>query len=104
MLTITFQGIPPRRGFAMRRTVVGLGLLLLAAPALAANPDRPAHHPSADVRSQANAYANQMIATFQYIQATYFRKVSGSTLADAALVGLYEVAREPLPSGLKADL
>src|SRR5438105_171561 len=43
MLTITSQEIPPDRGFAMRRTVVGLGLLLLAAPAVAANPDRPAH-------------------------------------------------------------
>lgn len=87
----------------MRRTVVGLGLLLFAPLSLAAAPDR-APPVSSDVRSQANAYANQMIATFQYIQNTYFRKVSAAVLAEAAVTGLFEVAREPLPSGMKADL
>jgi C-terminal peptidase prc len=87
----------------MRRTVVGLGLLLLASLAPAAGPDR-SPHVSSEVRSQANAYANQMIAAFQHIQNNYFRKVSASSLAEAAVTGLYEVAREPLPSGTKADL
>src|SRR5262249_4353897 len=91
------------RGSAMRRTVVGLGLLLFASLAPAAGPDR-APPVSSDVRSQANAYANQMIAAFQHIQNNYFRKMSASALAEAAVTGLYEVAREPLPSGMKADL
>src|SRR5262245_12160671 len=87
----------------MRRTVVGLGLLLFASLAPVAGPDR-APPVSSDVRSQANAYANQMIATFQYVQNSYFRKVSASALAEAGVTGLYEVAREPLPSGMKADV
>src|SRR5262245_23146599 len=87
----------------MRRTVVGLGLLLVTPLVPAASPDR-SPPVSSDVRSQANAYANQMMATFQYIQTTYFRKVTASALAEAAVTSLYEVTREPLPSGMKADL
>ncbi len=88
----------------MRRTIVGLGLLVFALPTFAASPERRTNPVSSAVRLQANAYANQIVTTIQHIQQTYYREVSGPALAEAALVSLYEIAREPLPSGLKADL
>jgi hypothetical protein len=86
----------------MRSTVAGLVLLIFALPTFAGTPQRS--DASSAVRTQANSYANQMMETIRFIQNGYFRKISGATLVEASVAGLYEVAREPLPSGLKAEL
>ncbi|HEV3146668.1 MAG TPA: S41 family peptidase [Gemmataceae bacterium] len=89
----------------MRGIIAGLALSLACLPAGAANPNNgTTNNVPPHVRSQAQSYATQMVAAVNYIKLHYVRDVSKSALVEAAIQGLYETAREPLPAGLKGDL
>jgi carboxyl-terminal processing protease len=90
----------------MRALTIAAGLLIGSAHAVwAANPGDVAPRASSEfVRSQATAYSSAMMNVFRIIDDTYIRPVPKVELARAALVGLYEAAREPIPASLWAEL
>jgi C-terminal peptidase prc len=83
---------------------IGIGLIMLAGAALAApvGHDEPAGAPGD--RAAAGFYSSQMLSITQEISDKYVRPVSRVDLLEAALKGLYEGARQPLPPGLRRDL
>src|SRR5262249_59992714 len=84
---------------------VGLALLAAALPAGAANPRDGSPPGSTDaLRSYAADYASKMMTVMKWVDQNYVRTVPRSALAEAALAGLFEAAREPMPPGLRADL
>src|SRR5258706_15760144 len=89
----------------MRRTIAAIGMLLAASTTWAGNPgDGPLPGVSESVRSEAAAYAEKFLAVAQIIESKYVKPVSQAKLAEAALTGLYEAVREPLPAWVKPDL
>jgi len=57
-----------------------------------------------NVRAQADQYARHVLNLIAYVESRYVRPVERASLVEAAIVGLYEAVREPLPAGLKNDL
>ncbi len=89
----------------MRRLIIGLALLAAALPARSANPGDGSPPGSSDaLRTYAADYAAKMISELRWVDQHYVKPVPRSALAEAALAGLFEAAREPMPPGLKADL
>jgi C-terminal processing protease CtpA/Prc len=89
----------------------GIWLSLLAAAAAACAgpvvpPDFPKTTASPDpaLRAEAENYALQMTDAVNKIESDYVRSVSRVDLVEAALIGLYDAAREPVPPGLRADV
>lgn len=87
----------------MRRMVAGLTLLVAALPALAVNPSDSARS-NPESRAQAQHLVQQLMPFIDYVEQNYFRPVTRAALLDAAVSGLYEAVREPLPAGLRNDL
>src|SRR5262249_14186364 len=94
---------PMERDQLMRRMFAGLWLLLMLLPARAANPgESPRSSPQ--LHAQAVTFASQILAFAEHVAVYYFpRKVREADLLEAALSGLYEAMREPLPPGLHHD-
>jgi len=89
----------------MRRVIAFLAFVLASSPAWTAQPgDNAPNGIPPHVRAQGQTYAQQMIAAISYIKSAYVREVSKAALVEAAVQGLYETAREPLPAGLQSDL
>src|SRR5207253_6545700 len=89
----------------MSRPLVCLGLVTCTAAVLLANPNRDdkSAGPPLSQRDAQN-YATQLAETTHFITEQYFREVSRTELATAALKGLYEAAGVPIPSGLEAEV
>jgi carboxyl-terminal processing protease len=88
----------------MRRMILGL-VVAVAAPAFAANPRDGSPPGSSELlRAQAASYATDMMEVLRWVEQNYVRPVPRAALAQAALAGLYETAREPMPASLLADL
>src|SRR5207253_6529579 len=60
--------------------------------------------PDHALRAEADAYARLIVGVVDRIVEEYIRPVSRVDLFEAALAGLYEAAREPVPAGLRADV
>jgi C-terminal peptidase prc len=89
----------------MRTLLVYLAALAVAAPTWAANPGDNTPRSSSDfVHAQAVNYSSQMMSFLSHIDQKYVRQVSKAKLVEAALEGLYQVARIPMPAGLSGDL
>jgi carboxyl-terminal processing protease len=89
----------------MRGMIVGVALLLAAGTGRAANPGDGSPASASDgVRMQARTYAEQLLAVARTIEESYVKPIAQAKILEAALAGLYEVAREPLPASVKADL
>ena len=88
----------------MRGLLACLAVSLACLPAFAANPNGAPSSVPQQVHVQAQTYANQMMAAVNYIKSAYIRDIAKPTLVEAAIQGLYDAAREPLPAGLKSDL
>jgi C-terminal peptidase prc len=56
------------------------------------------------LRAEAVNYAHLILNYIAFIELQYIRPVASVDLAEAALAGLYEAARQPFPAALKADL
>jgi carboxyl-terminal processing protease len=90
--------------------VVSAWCLALSAAALCAAPVTPpdfARSPASPdhaLRSEALNYARNLVTLVDRIEEAYVRPVSRADLYEAALVGLYEAAREPVPDGLRAEV
>jgi C-terminal peptidase prc len=81
--------------------------LTLALPANSRPAPVPADTSSAagaNLRAEALNYAHQLLQIIARIEIDYVRPVTRAELAEAAISGLYEVARQPVPSSLKHDL
>jgi len=85
--------------------LIGLSLALSSGVLLFANPNRdhkppgpPVSHPEAD------DYATQLLEISQVIVAKYIRPISREDLLSAALGGVYEAARVPLPHSLAPEV
>lgn len=89
---------------AMFRKIAALSLLFVSTAAFGDSTNSTAGKSTPQVRTQAEAYARQMLAVIGYIKNGYVRPVDRAVLVEAAIAGLYEAVREPLPSGLKNDL
>jgi C-terminal peptidase prc len=93
---------------AMRRGIACLGLLLVTGLLVAAgrmsDPSPAGTPPTAQAQADADNYAQQLFYLTTDVMAHYVRPVSRVELLDAALRGLYEAARVPVPAGLPADL
>src|SRR5438067_10394127 len=79
------------------------GLALFAAP-VAPPEARPPSAESTALHNEAFQYASAMVQVTALIEQQYVRPVSQAELLEAALTGLYEAARQPLPAGLRQDL
>ena len=89
----------------MRRMLACLSLVLAASVAWAANPgDGTPRGASESLQSHSAAYAQQILSVAQLIEARYVKPISQAKVAEAALEGIYEAVREPLPSWVRADL
>jgi carboxyl-terminal processing protease len=91
------------------RVVTASCLALLAATVCAAPvtpPDTAKSPASPDhaLHAEANNYARILIALVDRIEEAYVRPVNKADLYEAALVGLFEAAREPVPAGLRIDV
>jgi C-terminal peptidase prc len=85
--------------------IVTLCVLTAALPGRAANPGDGSPPGSTDtLRKYSADYAANMMGVIHWVDQRYVRPVSRAALAEAALAGLYEAAREPMPPGLKADV
>jgi C-terminal peptidase prc len=82
----------------------GFLVCLAAGPLWAANPSGTAPAVAPHVKAQAQSYAAQVMSAVDYIHRNYVREVKEVAIVEAAIQGLYETAREPLPAGLKTDL
>ena len=90
----------------MGRMLFGLAALLLALPVRAQPPPTllgPVA-PSGDLRGESANFANLLLSVAQHVEGSYFRPVTQAALLEAAITGLYETAREPLPAGVRSDL
>jgi carboxyl-terminal processing protease len=86
----------------MQRSIVVL--LALAAPLLAAPAvDNSSAPPPLDA-NEARLFAQSLLRTAEEVSQRYVRKVSPKDLLFAALSGLHEEVRQPVPDGLQADL
>jgi C-terminal peptidase prc len=83
-----------------------LSLLAVATAVCGAPVVPPASRGSPDhaLRSEAEAYANNLKQIVLQIGEKYVRPVAPVDLYEAALTGLYEAARVPVPAGLRADI
>jgi C-terminal peptidase prc len=93
----------------MRRLLSCSGLLLIAVGGAAApiSPDAaapPQPSPTAQQRSEAFQYAEQVTLLAHEIERYYVRPVEQADLIHAALAGLYETVRHPIPSSLRAEI
>jgi C-terminal peptidase prc len=84
---------------------------LLCPAALLAAPVPPGQSPSAatpatqaEINAAANDYAQNLVQVVEIIDRSYVRPVSRVDLYEAALTGLYEAARVPVPADLKSLL
>ena len=84
--------------------VAALASALPAAPVPAPVPAGPPLSGAAHLRAESLNYAHQLLNIVATIEMEYVRPVSRADLAEAALTGLYEAARQPVPASLKADL
>lgn len=88
--------------------ISGVYLLIAAAVVVAEQPpDPPPPTPPTSeemLRVEVQIFAQQLHATLCNIAEQYVRPVSRSALLAAALRGLYEAAREPVPASLDAEL
>ncbi|HKB42450.1 MAG TPA: PDZ domain-containing protein, partial [Gemmataceae bacterium] len=76
---------------------------LMAAPVPSAGPPlSPAAREQ--LRAESLNYAQQLLSVASQISATYVRPVSRADLLHAGLTGLFQAARQPAPSTLRADL
>jgi C-terminal peptidase prc len=82
-------------------TLFAAAATVCAAPV---NPQRAATSPDHALQSEALSYASAIVELVNRIQQEYVKPVSRLDLYEAALVGLYEAAREPVPAGLRADI
>lgn len=88
----------------MHRTVVMAALLALVASLPAAPaPSGDSGPPPLDANT-AKTFAQSLLRTADEIGQRYVRKVSSKDMLFAALSGLYEEARRPVPENLQADL
>lgn len=93
------------KGMVMRRMIVGVSLLLAAGAAWAANPgDAGPRSISESVQSHSAAYAQQILSVAQLIEERYVKPIPKAKVVEAALEGIYEAVREPLPSWVRSDL
>jgi C-terminal peptidase prc len=86
----------------MHRAVVAAALLTLVAPLLAAPSDASSVAPLDS--KEAKAFALSLLRTADEISLRYVRKVATKDLLFAALTGVFEEARRPVPDNLEADL
>jgi carboxyl-terminal processing protease len=86
--------------------VVGTFLALAAAAAAAPRGVAPARNPSVEavVSPETAAFAQNLFQVVNYVQMYYVRPVEVADLLRAALGGLYEAARIPVPRDLHARL
>lgn len=89
----------------MRRTLVFLTILAWASPLEAApnGSDRKAEGPPLAPK-EAHTYAQQFLYTINEVAQQYVRPVSRQALTAAALSGLYEAARLPIPRNLAVEV
>ncbi len=92
----------------MRIALALAGIIALCAP-LAAAPVPAAAPPlsgGAEKQRQAEAltYAQQLLSLAAQVSAGYLRPVERPDLLQAAIEGLFEAARQPVPSRIRADL
>ncbi len=73
-----------------------------AAPLPAPGP--AAAHASAQIHTEALRYAQTILPIIDTVEEYYIRPVSRAQLAEAALTGLYEAVRQPVPATLRLDL
>ena len=88
----------------MNRFIAGLSMMLWAAPLLGTektSEGRPAAPPLP--RSEAVAFAQQLDKVVHFVAETYVKPVPHSALLLAALTGLHEAARLPVPPSLSVD-
>ncbi len=83
--------------------------LLLPFPTLTAAPVPSAGPPLSpaareQLRAESLNYAQQLLSVASQISAAYVRPVSRADLLHAGLTGLFQAARQPVPSTLRADL
>jgi carboxyl-terminal processing protease len=85
----------------MNRFVAGLSMMLWAAPLLGTEKTAETKSTAAPLpRSESVAFAEQLDRIVQIVADSYVRPVSYSALLSAALNGLYEAARIPIPPAL----
>jgi carboxyl-terminal processing protease len=77
---------------------------LRAAPAPSPEPAGTHAPPNPALRAEARDYAGRLTEVVDRIGIEYVRPVSRADLAVAALTGLYEAARQPVPPGLKQEV
>ena len=91
----------------MYRPLACLVLVLSGGAALAAGrpvEPQPTGMPAAELRAEAEQYAQQLLAVAAQVSEQYVRPVELPVLLRAALQGLYEAAHVPVPGGLETDL
>ena len=90
-----------------RRGLWPIGALLLLNAALAAPPPHassPVQSPDPQLDAVSRDYAAAIFNVIANLEQKYVRPVRTADLVEAALAGLYEAVREPIPPTLHADL
>jgi C-terminal peptidase prc len=87
----------------MSRMTAIVALLVLSGSALAADL-KSLEQASPQVRADAARFAQLMSRVLAAIESQYVRPVERSALVEAAIAGLFEAVREPLPAGIRNDL
>jgi carboxyl-terminal processing protease len=88
----------------MNRFIAGLSMMLWAAPLLGTEKTSEGKSATSPLpRSEAVAFAQQLDKVVHFVAETYVKPVPHSALLLAALTGLHEAARLPVPPSLSAD-
>lgn len=90
-----------RNAIGLTTAVLWTALLSAAPPPDAAN---SAHSPDSPIHDIAREYSFQLFQVVAQVEQNYVRPVARAELVAVALAGLYEAARQPAPSNLKADI
>lgn len=90
-----------RIGILTATAAIWPAFLTAAPPPDAANTANSADSPIHDL---AREYAFSLFQVILQVEQNYIRPVSRADLVEAALIGLYETARQPAPATLRADL
>src|SRR5437773_12187535 len=83
-----------------------IGFCLAAATALAAAPDSagPPLPPDPQLQTDAREYGFSLFQVIAQIEQDYVRPVSRADLVEAAVTGLYEAVRRPVPPNLHQEI
>src|SRR5262245_61768620 len=86
-----------------RRSLPAIGAILAIAAFVSASNPPVSSDTSELVRNESDRYADELIRFLREVRVQYVREIGDIDLLEAAVQGLYEAARRPVPLNLREE-